>query len=244
MIISQFERLVASAAQNNKCRAWNAWRRRNPKKEIDLSHADLSGLELKGANLDDANLRSANLSASNLFRASLRYANLGSGEIVGWLRGMKDPSELWEFEEREGWWNATEDPEHGVTDLRNAYFEEADLTGVKIDAAEMRYANFENANLLHATVSLTNAAETNFRNARLTGASFRYSLLRNADFNGAHVHGIDDIHGTSFVCVNLSGVALSDVVGLTDATFHRVKMAKKAQAVLLAAIAESLVDAD
>jgi hypothetical protein len=61
--------------------AWNAWRRRSPAVQPDLSRAllidrDLRGINLAGANLERTNFRQSILSRANLTRANLRGADL------------------------------------------------------------------------------------------------------------------------------------------------------------------------
>jgi len=57
-------------------RKWNAWRKRDPSLQPDLSLADLSGADLSGANLPRADLSGANLSgAEDLTQEQLEEAN-------------------------------------------------------------------------------------------------------------------------------------------------------------------------
>jgi hypothetical protein len=68
--------------------AWNAWRNKNPKKDIDLREADLGLADLTGANLDRAYLHLANLNRAHLNLADLREAILiGAYLNLASLRG-------------------------------------------------------------------------------------------------------------------------------------------------------------
>src|SRR3954447_14371270 len=61
--------------------AWNAWRRRSPAVNPDLSRAFLLEAELRGINLSNANLERANLRMSTLSRANLTRANLRGADL-------------------------------------------------------------------------------------------------------------------------------------------------------------------
>jgi uncharacterized protein YjbI with pentapeptide repeats len=64
-------------------RKWNAWRKRDPSLQPDLSLADLSGADLRKANLSRAVLRGANLSGADLSGANLSGAALGLADLSG-----------------------------------------------------------------------------------------------------------------------------------------------------------------
>src|SRR5829696_7177184 len=55
-------------------RKWNAWPRRNPSLQPDLSLADLAGADLRKANLSRAVLRGGNLSGADLSLSNLSGA--------------------------------------------------------------------------------------------------------------------------------------------------------------------------
>jgi uncharacterized protein YjbI with pentapeptide repeats len=72
-------------------RKWNAWRKRDPSLQPDLSLADLSGADLRKANLSRAVLRGANLSGADLSGANLSGAALGLADLSGAnLSGAED----------------------------------------------------------------------------------------------------------------------------------------------------------
>jgi len=62
-------------------KAWNQWRKKNPKIRPDLSGADLSGADLSGADLTKANLTKANLTWAILIKANLTKANLNGANL-------------------------------------------------------------------------------------------------------------------------------------------------------------------
>ncbi len=244
MIVSQFERLVASASKSNKCSAWNTWRRRNPKEKIDLSHANLSCQDLRGANLVEADLTAANLRCANLSGAWLMHATLDSASTTSWYCGQTRFGNSWEAEDPDDWVAHDDDPEHGFTDLRAANFEDANLGGATMRCVAMRSAQFEDADMTHVFLFGAIADEANFRGAKLNGVKFWNSRLCGAQFAGARMDAFDDVHGACFHRSNLTGVALSGVIGLADASFRGARLDRKTQAVVLAAMAETFSDAD
>ena len=62
-------------------KAWNEWRKANPKTRPQLSGADLLRVDLSGANLSHANLSMANLSGANLSGANLIQAELRTADF-------------------------------------------------------------------------------------------------------------------------------------------------------------------
>jgi uncharacterized protein YjbI with pentapeptide repeats len=72
-------------------RKWNAWRKRDPSLQPDLSLADLAGADLRKANLSRAVLRGANLSGADLSLSNLSGAALGLADLSGAnLSGAED----------------------------------------------------------------------------------------------------------------------------------------------------------
>ena len=64
-------------------RKWNAWRKRDPSLQPDLSLADLSGAVLLGTDLSGADLRGANLFAASLSSANLLRADISGAILSG-----------------------------------------------------------------------------------------------------------------------------------------------------------------
>jgi hypothetical protein len=54
--------------------AWNAWRAKSPKAEVQLASEKLNDRDLKGINLSGANLERANFSGSDLTNANFSKA--------------------------------------------------------------------------------------------------------------------------------------------------------------------------
>jgi len=65
----------------NSREEWQALRRSNPEKTIDLNKAKLEDADLEGANLSNVSLVRAELSGANLNRANLQKTNLAMAFI-------------------------------------------------------------------------------------------------------------------------------------------------------------------
>jgi hypothetical protein len=74
------EEQVALLKQGSE--VWNAWRRENPKAEIDLSRARLRHAYLYKADLHNADLRNADLRNADLRNADLRNADLQGAYLI------------------------------------------------------------------------------------------------------------------------------------------------------------------
>lgn len=125
---------------------WNKWRKKTPKKVIDLSHIHLLvGPDLQGANLSGADLSGTVIDSAKLSEANFRGANLlTTGLTVADLRGA---------------------------DLHGAKLALADLRGANLHGANLGAANLRGARLSEADLSETFLggtifAETNLSNTK------------------------------------------------------------------------------
>ncbi|MDQ7784741.1 MAG: pentapeptide repeat-containing protein [Desulfomonilaceae bacterium] len=149
---------------------WNAWRRKNPGVEVDLSGAELSGAYLSGAYLYGAYLIRANLSGADLSRANLRKANLYGADLSG--------------------------AELGGADLREAILLNANLSGANLYGADLSEADLSKANLSGAILNEADLTGANLRKADLSGAKLQTanlhgSHLDEADLLEADMRGAD-----------------------------------------------------
>lgn len=116
-------------------KAWNAWRKENPRHRPDLSGTDLAGAKLSGANLSRVNLSSANLSRTKLPRANLSGSDLTGSDLTGTnLAGA----------------NLRAARLIG-TNLSEANLAGANLSGTNLSGANLFDASFSGANLSKAT---------------------------------------------------------------------------------------------
>ncbi len=105
-------------------------------------------------------------------------------------------------------------------DLRNGFFQLANLIGANLSGAKADGANMAGVQLNGANLSNASFVYTNFSGARLEGADMRGADLRNAWFNwawfaGANLDGAD-FTGAKMLGAQLQGADLSKAKGLTS----------------------------
>ncbi|MBE9111441.1 pentapeptide repeat-containing protein [Nodosilinea sp. LEGE 07298] len=148
---------------------WNAWRRRNPDTEIDLSFANLSFAnlcfadlcfaDLKSANFSDASLIKADLSNTDLGNANFRDADLSNADLS--FANLRSTSLIF--------------ANLSSTDCISADFSNTNLSYANLSYANLKAANLISADLSYADLSSTSLIAsqvlyTNFTQATLTGA--------------------------------------------------------------------------
>ena len=176
--------------------AWNAWRFRYPRAQIDLKKADLSGADLRGANLSGADLKEANLSGadlqevdfsgSNLSEANLSEANLSEADLS---RAHLRRSDL------------------RGTDLTRVNLSETDLSGTDLRGANFNRSDFVGTDLRGANLSGTDLSGTDLKGANLSGADLSGTDLREFDLRGVDLRGAN-LSGADLTRADLSGVNL------------------------------------
>lgn len=171
--------------------AWNKWRKKNRRVEIDLRKADLSGTDLSRASLGDANLRGANLSRANLIATFLFGAKLDRADLSFAQLCAADLAQA---------------------NLGYASLNEADLRGANLSAATSAEADFSRADLRDAIFTNADLREAHFRKANLNNTGFFQANLTEADFTGADLTGANlnqaTLVGTNFKGANLTGCAV------------------------------------
>jgi len=130
-------------------KAWNAWRRENPRAPVDLSRADLSGADLRGANLARANLNRATLNLAKLDRANLAFAEL--------KRAKLSFARLHHADLR-------------AASLTRALADDAVFSRANLTCANLSHAELTNPTFAHATLADANLTCANLSGADLTGA--------------------------------------------------------------------------
>ncbi len=179
-------------------KAWNKWRKGNPRIKPDLSNADLHGAKLGRMNLSGANLRGIDLCEAKLGHSNLSHTDLHKADL--------HEADLHEAELNEA--NLCQ------ADLHDAILHKADLHYANLRKAGLRMANLFNANLWDASLRSANLSDaeifdadlsladgegadlsfatlvcTKFRSAHLTNADLRWSGLIKADLTGAELTG-------------------------------------------------------
>jgi uncharacterized protein YjbI with pentapeptide repeats len=174
--------------------AWNAWRKGNPEKKVDLTEADLSVLDLHGINFNKANL-----SDVNLYRTDLRKANISSADLCGadlretdlrWL-DLSGTNLRWANLIRADLYQAN----LSLSDIGNAQLYEANLyhanlVKARLCGADLRTACLNAADLRGANLSGANLCKADLRGADLTFANLIEANLERSDLTGCRIFGI------------------------------------------------------
>lgn len=206
-------RLIHSAREDNRCEAWNQWRKVHSKIKVDLRKAGLTGMGLSGVNLSGANLEgaslrvadllSADLSQTNLQCTNMRYANLTGANLMG------------------------ADLSHA--DLFRALLVQANLISAVIHAANFFGASLFQANLIGADLSGSSLEQSDLRMAdfceaklvevNLTSSQMAQTDLSLADLKDAQLKGVQNLQVSQIIqCDNLVGLQ-----GVTEDFLHKVK---------------------
>jgi uncharacterized protein YjbI with pentapeptide repeats len=105
-------------------------------------------------------------------------------------------------------------------DLRNGFFQlanmiDANLSGARFDGANMAGAQLNNANLSNASFTYTNFSGAQLQGANLRGANFSHAWFNWAWIGGAQLDGANftDAH---MIGAQLQGADLSKAIGLTE----------------------------
>jgi uncharacterized protein YjbI with pentapeptide repeats len=91
--------------------------------------------------------------------------------------------------------------------LRHAFLEGANLTGARLDAADLTYASLTGADLTGARLDGANLAYASLAGVNLTHASLAYARLDCADLTGAYLDGAV-LAGASLAGANLASARL------------------------------------
>jgi len=159
-------------------KAWNKWRKENPRIRPDLSLADLrlaslSGADLVGADLglailssavlSEANLNETRLSRSNLYLADLYKANLSGANLSG--------ANLWKAYLRMANLSRAKLIRANLSEanLTLTYLRDGDLSRADLSSADLSYANLEKANLKYADLHGCRLVQSDLTGVELTG---------------------------------------------------------------------------
>lgn len=175
---------------------WKAWRRRNPRVEVDLSGENLSSIDVRDADLRRVNLTRASLVGTNLSKADLRCSRLDDANLQrATLRNVD-----------------LRDARLTHVDLR-----EAALHGARLMGAAMAGSNLEQANLQRASLHGANLCEIRARLADFTSAVLTEVDLSGADLADARLQSVD-LSRSKLIVANL------DQADLTRATLVEANM--------------------
>lgn len=204
---------MASRLFKKGTKEWNAWRRHNPRVELDFSGENLCNAELVGADLrritfDKAELCDTDLSKADLGRTSFKAALLQRANLS---RANLEDADLQE------------------ADLQWSILDNANLQGANLEKANLEYAKLNRAILNGACLRSTTAMGMEFSGANLTrvnlsGADFVGCVGRFAEINEAQLTATDlsgaDLTGARVLGSNLRSVLL-DNARLSDTVFSK-----------------------
>lgn len=188
---------------------WNAWRKQQANKNINLDGIELEGMNLNGydfskvsfrkarithcsfhyADLIFANLQYACFQCNDFSQAKLIAANLSHCDLSGsslYLTNM-----------------LTVNTAHAR--MENIDFRGHDISGLTLRNVSLAGSNLESQQLARVDFGNSNLAGANLRNADLSNAIFTGANLTNSNLRGANVVG------AIFKSANLTGVNLQDM---------------------------------
>lgn len=192
--------------------AWNAWRRANPKVEVQLASASLAGLDLREADLSRADLTRADFSRSNLERATLagamaRSAVFANARLTGADFSCCDLTDA-SFSEAHA-----QRAQFAKATLDRATLTNLQAYGAKFNGADLRRVRAMEASLMDCDFSGALLAEANLRGALLDGAQMSGLEFAATDLAGAFLRGAvmkgSSLRGVSACGANLQNADLS-----------------------------------
>lgn len=142
---------------------WNAWRKDNPRVEVDLSHSSFGEIEIPKIDLRRANLTGTHLRWAYMREAKLAHAVLDNADLR-----IADLSRA---------------------DLRKASLQGAHLSGAYLREAVLDNANLRGANLVGVNLDHVNLRNADLTNANLRNSILVDVDLTNAKMNGCRVFG-------------------------------------------------------
>jgi uncharacterized protein YjbI with pentapeptide repeats len=214
-------------AQQGKA-AIRTWRKRNPRRPLDLSGADfsqakLAGSDLSGANLFQTNLSLADLRKADLSGADLTYADLSNAKLqeatlskaklMGANLVAANLSRAVAIEAN-----------LNQADLGDAIAAGADLSRVDLSMAELPCIDLRRATLNDADLSDSILQEANLAGASLMRADLSRVTLARADLTRAQLSNAKLVE-TDLSWTTLSRATLIEA-NLALADFTRAKLAK------------------
>ncbi len=164
----------------------------------DFRGARLVGVRLdgvRGANFDGADLRSATVYRCE--DCTFREADLRSASVGEMRRCCFDRAQL---NSDDGWGSFS-------SNIQECSAVEVDLTGTRLNPADLSRSDFTRAKLRVKTASYTVAHDAIFRDADLRGAELDESKFPRCDFRGADL-GEANLHKNDFTEANLAGAKL------------------------------------
>jgi hypothetical protein len=175
-------------------RVWNRWRRAYPRERPDLRGADLRGWDLAFYQLSGTDFLEARLRGTD-FSTEGKRCSMGMHPSDWVMPGDCLLEDLWLWD----------------TDLREANFCKAAMTGSDFSRAEASGARFDGAKLGGCKFFRANLAGANFAGAELRGADLRRARVVGANFVGVDFCEVDR-EGADFSGTRLTGTFTGEAV--------------------------------
>lgn len=110
----------------------------------------------------------------------------------------------------------------GKRNWRNAYLQEADLSGMDLSGVDLSGGHVKKGNLRETNLENAILVKTNFEEADMQGANLKGSNSSQASFYRANLHNANfegaDITGANFRDCNVSGANFQEVKGMNEIT--------------------------
>jgi uncharacterized protein YjbI with pentapeptide repeats len=145
---------------------------------IDLREADLTGANLRRVSLCEADLSRADLSRADLSQANLRKAILRRTKLRGVFFGSNTDLRQADFRQ---------------ADLSGAYFLNVNLTRSDLRQADLFHARLTRSDLSHTTLVEANLRRTYFDGVTFVGANLSRVVLSGTVFSNTDLTDVEDL---------------------------------------------------
>lgn len=169
---------------------------------VDLADLDLSCLDLGGVNLTEGKLTHITALASKLGQAQLINASMSNVKMQG-INAIRADFSLATITESNFSTIVGDEVACGgagihsrTSDLSQAFFQDASLTGVKLAGARLDVTDFSNALLSGVDFSMVSGSDVSFRETIIDAANFGHAGLIRSDFSGAKIGRTSFEHAT------------------------------------------------
>jgi len=160
---NQYE-MLKRCDQNKDLGEWNAWRKENPEKDINLRGYNFEGFFLKKANFIKATVCQGNEKTNYTGEVHLEKTNFRSANLENtWFGGAILKKSVFYHAE-----------------AHKADFSRADLEEADISVANLQECNFNDAFLKNSRITSSHLEGANFTNATLIGCQVRASVSDSA----------------------------------------------------------------
>jgi len=173
--------LLCECADAGDAQAWNTYRRKNRKKQIDLSNAYLSEKHFKQFNFKGVDFTGADISQSTFEKCAMEKCHFE--DIRGF--GVKFVASSL---------------------VSSSFYQVSFSTAVFLDC-DIRYVNFVEAKIHQSRFEACKCENSLFHRTSIRGTDIKYSDLSHSDFTGAEILSTV-LNGSDFIACIVSGDTL------------------------------------